>query len=138
MAWLPLTGGCACGAVRFELDAPPVSANWCHCTRCQRRTGTPASPQTRIAPGSLRVVSGETFLREWAPPGGFAKVFCSECGSSLWSRSSDDPEAISVRLGAFDGDPGIRPGYRQFVAYAAIWDEIPEDGLPRFAERPPG
>ena len=79
-----------------------------------------------------------TLLRQWAPPGGFAKIFCSECGSSLWSKSAHDPEVISVRLGAFDGDPGIRPGYRQLVAYAAIWDAIPEDGLPRFAERPPG
>ena len=44
---------------------------------------------------------------------------------------------ISVRLGVFDGDPGIRPGYRQFVADAAVWDAIPDDGLPRFAERRP-
>src|SRR6478736_2122447 len=121
---LPLTGGCACGAVRFELDAPPTSASWCHCTRCQRRTGTPASAQARIVPGSMRVVRGETLLREWAPSGGFAKVFCGECGSSLWSRSPDDPDVISIRLGAFDSDPGIRPGYRQFVAYAAVWDDI--------------
>ena len=39
-ASLPLTGGCGCGAVRFELSAPPVAAVYCHCTRCQRRTGT--------------------------------------------------------------------------------------------------
>jgi hypothetical protein len=123
--------------VRFELDALPVSASWCHCKRCQRRTGTSASPQARIAPGSMRVVRGAALLREWAPRGGFTKVFCCECGSSLWSRSRDDPEGISVRLGAFDGDPGIRPGYRQFVAYAAGWDGVPEDGLPRYPERPP-
>jgi hypothetical protein len=134
---LPLAGGCACGAVRFELDAPPVSASWCHCTRCQRRTGTSASPQARITPGSMRIVRGEARLREWAPEGGFAKVFCGDCGSSLWSRSPDDPDVISVRFGAFDVDPGIRPGHRQFVAYAAAWDDIPDDGLPRYPERPP-
>ena len=44
----PLTGGCLCGGVRFELTAPPSSAGYCHCTRCQRRTGTAASPQARI------------------------------------------------------------------------------------------
>jgi hypothetical protein len=43
---------------------------------------------------------------------------------------------VSVRLGAFDGDPGIRPEHRQFVAYAAVWEPIPEDGLPRYDERP--
>jgi len=44
---------------------------------------------------------------------------------------------VSVRLGTFDRDPGIRPQYRQFVAYAAPWEQIPEDGLPRYDERRP-
>jgi hypothetical protein len=124
-----------CGGVRFEVHEPLVRASWCHCTRCQRRTGTPASASARIVPGSLRIVGGENLLREYLPPDhGFAKVFCGECGSALWSRSPDDPEVMSVRLGAFDGDPGIRPSYRQFVAYAAPWDPIPDDGLPRFPE----
>jgi hypothetical protein len=134
---LPLTGGCMCGAVRFEIDAPLVAAGWCHCTRCQRRTGTPASVQGRVEPGSLRVVQGEQHLREYRPGDGWAKVFCSECGSSLWSRDPDDAGRASVRFGAFDGDPGIRPSYRQFVDYAASWEPIPEDGLPRFPERRP-
>jgi hypothetical protein len=42
--------------------------------------------------------------------------------------------ATGVRLGAFDGDPGIRPEYHQFVEYAAAWEPIPEDGLPRYPE----
>ncbi len=137
MAALPLTGGCACGGVRFEVDQPLVVASWCHCTRCQRRTGTPASPQARIVPGSLRVISGEELLRAWEPERGWAKAFCGACGSALWSRNPDDPGVMSVRLGAFDADPGVRPEFRQFVAYAAAWDPIPDDGLPRFPERRP-
>jgi hypothetical protein len=43
-----------------------------------------------------------------------------------------------VRFGAFDSDPGLRPGSRQFVDYAAAWEPIPDDGLPRFPERRPG
>jgi hypothetical protein len=134
---LPLSGGCLCGRVRFEVDEPLVEAYWCHCTRCQRRTGTSASAQARLVPGSLRVVAGAELLREHRPEGGFPKVFCGECGSALWSRSPVDPDVFSVRLGAFDRDPGIRPSYRQFVAYAAPWDPIPDDGLPRFPERRP-
>jgi hypothetical protein len=138
MPELPLTGGCLCGAVRFEIDAPLVSASWCHCSRCRRRTGTPASVQARIAPGSFRLLQGEEALREFKPPDeGWAKVFCGECGSSLWSRSPDDPPVMGVRLGAFDGDPGIRPSYHQYVDYAASWAPIPDDGLPRYPERKP-
>ena len=136
MAELPLTGGCLCGGVRFRVDAPLVVATYCHCTRCQRRTGTAASAQARIQPGSLTVTRGEELIRTYAPPDGFPKLFCGACGSALWSRSPDDPDVISVRLGAFDGDPGIRPSLRQFCAYAAAWEDIPDDGLPRHAERP--
>jgi hypothetical protein len=136
VADIPLTGGCLCGGVRFRVDAPLVVATYCHCTRCQRRTGTAASAQARIQPGSLRVTQGEELIRTYAPPDGFPKLFCGACGSALWSRSPDDPEIISVRLGAFDGDPGIRPSVRQFVAYAASWEDVPDDGLPRYDERP--
>ena len=52
-----------CGAVRFEVTEPLVSARYCHCTRCQRRTGTAASVNATIVPGSLRVVSGEELIR---------------------------------------------------------------------------
>ena len=124
--------------MRFEVTEPLVSASWCHCTRCQRRTGTSASANARVAPGSLRIVSGEELVRCYQPPDGFAKCFCSECGSHLWSRSPVDPDVIAIRMGAFDGDPGIRPMWRQYVAYAAPWDPIPDDGLPRHDERPPG
>jgi hypothetical protein len=126
-----------CGGVRFEIDEPPVFAVWCHCKRCQRRTGTPASVSARIVPGSMRVVRGEDLVREYRPDDGFGKAFCSECGSALWSRSPTDPDAIAVRLGAFDGDPGIRPSFHQFVDYAASWAPLPDDGLPRYPERKP-
>ena len=130
-------GGCLCGGVRFEVSEPLVSSGYCHCTRCQRRTGTAASVSARIAPGSLRVVSGDELIRTYVPDEGFAKVFCSACGSALWSRHPDDSDFISIRLGAFDEDPGIRPEYRQFVAYAAAWEDIPDDGLPRYPEGRP-
>lgn len=137
MVDFPLTGGCLCGGVRFEVSEPLVSSGYCHCTRCQRRTGTAASVSARIAPGSLRVVSGDELIRSYVPDEGFAKVFCSACGSALWSRHPDDSDFISIRLGAFDEDPGIRPEYRQFVAYAAAWEDIPDDGLPRYPEGRP-
>jgi len=128
------TGGCACGAVRFEITEPLTGALYCHCTRCQRRSGTAASASARCAPGSFRVVKGEDSLRAWKPEGGAEKWFCGECGSGLFSLRPGEVPVIAVRLGAFDEDPGIRPTFRQFVAYAAPWEEIPADGLERFDE----
>jgi len=137
MTDLPLTGGCLCGGVRYEVTAPLVSASYCHCTRCQRRTGTAASAQARVAPGSLRIVQGSELVREWTPPDdAWPKCFCSVCGGALWSRSHSGDGVFSVRLGTFDDDPGIRPQHRQFVAYAVSWEPIPDDGLPRYQEQP--
>jgi hypothetical protein len=134
MPELPLTGGCNCGAVRFAVDKPPAGAAYCHCRRCQRRTGTAASINARVEPGSLRVISGEEVMKAWKPDGGWEKWFCGECGSSLFSRDPEAPHAMSVRFGAFDDDPGVRPTHHNFVAYAAPWEPIPDDGLPRYPE----
>jgi hypothetical protein len=132
-----LTGSCLCGGVRFELTEPPVSAGYCHCTRCQKRTGTAASAQARIVPGSMRITSGEDLIRAFEPEDGFPKAFCSACGSALWSVNPDTREVAGIRMSAFDEDPGVRPSYRQYVAYAAEWEPIPDDGLPRYPEHPP-
>jgi hypothetical protein len=131
-----LTGGCGCGAVRFEITAPPVSASYCHCTRCQRRSGTAASANARLEPGSFNILAGEESLRAWKPEDGAEKWFCGNCGSALFSRDRDDAERVGVRMGALDEDPGIRPAAHQFIAYAAPWEPIPDDGLPRYPERP--
>jgi hypothetical protein len=134
----PLTGGCLCGAVRFELTEPPVVAYYCHCTRCQRRTGSGAAVSARVPPGSVRIVSGQDRVRSFVPEEGLPKAFCAGCGSALWAENRESGEPAAVRLGVFDGDPGIRPSARQFTAYAAPWEPIPDDGLPRHPERMPG
>ncbi|MBV9196815.1 MAG: GFA family protein [Solirubrobacterales bacterium] len=134
----PLSGSCGCGAVRFRISGPLVGAAYCHCTRCQKRTGTAVQATAKVAPGSVELISGEEHLRDWAPPGGFVKTFCGACGSHLFGRDPDNREIAFVRMAAIDGDPGVRPRARQFVAYAAPWEPIPDDGLPRFDERMPG
>lgn len=135
MATPGTSGGCLCGGVRFELTEPPTTAGYCHCTRCQRRTGTGASAQARIDGRTLQLLEGAHLLRGWRHrDGGFEKLFCTACGAHLFSRNPEDPNQMSVRMGAFDGDPGVRPSWRAFVAYAAPWEPIPDDGLPRFPE----
>lgn len=138
MAKRALTGGCLCEAIRFELSALPYTAGYCHCTRCQRRTGTAASPQARVDGNALHLLQGGDFLRAWRhPDGGFEKQFCTRCGAHLLSSNPSDRSQVSVRMGAFDDDPGIQLTWRAFVSYAAPWEPIPEDGLERFAEGKP-
>ena len=134
MTEFPLTGGCNCGAVRFEVTAPLVGARYCHCKRCQRRTGAAAAPSASPAPGTFHIVQGRDRLRMWQPEGGGEKWFCGDCGSHIYAHNPGHPDAIGIRMGAFDDDPGVRPTVRQFVAYAAPWEPIPDDGLPRHPE----
>jgi hypothetical protein len=129
---MSIAGRCGCGAVRFEVDPPFIRASHCHCSRCRKHSGTYGEAQLRIPPDQLRVLAGEDLLRFWEPDdGGGRKVFCVQCGSSLFGAHWPDGDVVSVRLGAFDEDPGIRPQYRSWVSAAVPWLEVPDDGLPR-------
>jgi hypothetical protein len=89
--------------------------------------------QGRVPRAGFRLLTGEDLLEVYRPPEGMAKAFCRVCGSSLFGGTWPDGPEVSVRLGALDGDPGIRPQYHSFVASGAEWEPVPEDGLERFA-----
>ena len=133
---MPITGHCLCGTVAFAIDPPPPRASYCHCTRCQRRSGTAASAQATLEPGSLRFTAGEERVKGWQPPDGFAKYFCEVCGGQLFSGPPGE-EYRGVRLGALDPGHGLRPQLRQYVEYAAEWEPLPDDGLPCYEEGRP-
>ena len=128
----PLEGGCLCGAIRYEITTPLSTARYCHCTRCQRRTGTGSSANGLVPSTGFRLLSGRDSVRAFEPPTGKPKLFCTICGSALFSGDPFSDDQVVVRLGTLDRDPGIRPQYRQFVDFAAPWEPIPEDGLPRY------
>ena len=88
--------------------------------------------------GLVQDRQGAELVGSWRPPDGWEKFFCTECGSQLYTTDPEQPERLSVRMGALDADPGIRPSAHQFTDYAAAWEPIPDDGLPRFPERLPG
>ena len=131
-------GSCLCGGVTFEVELPFRRANHCHCSRCRKHSGTFGLTQGRVARSRFRLLSGERLIRVFSPEGGKVKAFCGECGSSLFGGDWPGGEEISVRLGSLDDDPGIRPQYHAFVGSRAHWDELPEDGLPRYEELNPG
>lgn len=133
-----VAGGCLCGGVRFEATPPFLRANWCHCSRCRKHSGAAASPQARVPRDAFRLLAGEELVVVYQPPeGGMVKAFCRRCGSSLFGGTWPDGPEVSIRLGAFDGDPGIAPQFHTFVGSKAPWEVLPDDGLPRHETRVP-
>ena len=131
-------GGCLCGGVRFEVEAEPDAVRYCHCTSCKKLSGGAGTVNGRAPTPAVRVVAGEEHVRTFQPAEGSAKTFCAVCGSSLFGGDWPDGAEVSVRFGALDGDPAIRPEYHTFVASAPPWDTLQDDGLPRYPEAKPG
>lgn len=126
-----ITGGCLCGAVRYEVRGPFLRAGHCHCSRCRRHSGSAVCTQGRVRRVDFRLVSGSDLVRSYRPDGGSVKAFCTVCGSSLFGGAWPDGPEVSIRLGSVDGDPGIRPQFHTFVGSRAPWDEILDD-LPQY------
>lgn len=126
----PVTGTCLCGGVRFELTQPFRRASHCHCSRCRKHSGAFGLTQGRVPRDGFRLLEGWELIRVYRPAAGMAKAFCSACGSSLFGGTWPDGPEVSIRFGALDDDPGIRPQYHSHTASAAPWDVIPVDGLP--------
>ena len=89
------------------------------------------SANGRVPQDGFVLLQGANELRSYQPSGGVPKLFCGSCGSALFSGDPFTDAEVAVRLGALDGDPGIRPHYRQFVDSAVSWEPIPQDGLTR-------
>ena len=101
---------------------------------CRKHSGAFGLTQGRVPREQFRLLAGEELLRVFRPEAGTArKVFCTNCGSSLFGGLWPEGDEVSIRLGTLDGDPEIRPRYHSFVDSRAPWDELPEDGLPRYS-----
>ena len=130
-------GGCACGAIRFKVSAPLMGVGVCHCTDCQKASGGGANYVALVPVGGFEVTKGEakTYIRKAGSGKDVTRCFCGECGTPLWSRSSDGP-FVPVKLGAFDDNSDLTPGLHVYVDSAAPW-HLMHEGLPRFPKMPP-
>jgi hypothetical protein len=132
-----VAGSCLCGGVRFEVTLPFRRASHCHCSRCRKHSGAGALTQGRVPRERFRLISGEELVSVYRPEGGMAKALCSVCGSSLFGGQWPEGDRISVRLGALDDDPQVRPMRHSYIDSRAPWDVIPDDGLARYPDAPP-
>jgi len=87
--------------------------------------------QARVRKEQFRLLQGEHLIRVYGKREGAVKAFCVSCGSSLFGGDWPEGDEVSIRMGAFDDDPGIRPQYHTFVNDRAAWDEI-TDNLPQY------
>jgi hypothetical protein len=124
-------GSCLCGGVKFEVEPPFLRAGHCHCDRCRKHSGAAVCTQARVLKEQFRLCEGVELICVYGKGEGAVKAFCRVCGSSLFGGDWPDGDQVSIRMGAFDDDPGIRPQFHTFVNSRAPWDEITDD-LPQY------
>jgi len=135
MTW---EGGCLCGAVRYESDAPPHTGGYCHCRMCQRSSGGAFGVFVVFAADTFRFTRGAPKLHrssDWAERG-----FCPECGSQLTFRYLTDPAPgwLGVTVGSLDAPEAVKMKWHTGVESALPWHRI-DDELPRtLTEDDPG
>lgn len=125
------TGGCLCGAVRYEVRGPLRPVTNCHCGQCRRFHGhVGAYTAAKRADFTLAEESG---LKWFESSKEARRGFCETCGSSLFFRSVDDDGKISIAAGTLDDARGLETVAHIFVAHKGDYYEITDD-LDRFPE----
>lgn len=129
---MKLEGGCACGAVRYALTAPPLIVHACHCLDCQRITGGAFVINVWI---ESRFVEGDrSKLKSYTVKAGSGKkhevFFCPTCGTYLWSRYGIVPtDCLFVRAGTLDSPSAVKPDVHIFTRSKVPWLALPDDVL---------
>ncbi len=123
----PIVGRCLCGGVTYSADADPVAQVVCHCTDCQRQTGTASSVIVAV-PRDALIVTGDT-LSSFTTVGeahgtSTERKFCSACGSPIVSLVEAMPDLAFVKAGTLDDTSWLEPA-------AEIWTRSAQPWAPR-------
>lgn len=133
----PYTGGCACGAIRYECSADPMFSWICHCRECQRSTGGGGAVNAVFHISTVRFVRGEPRYHESTGTTGHKtyRGFCATCGSPLAAKAALFPEIHGISVASLD-DPGrIRLDANIWTQSVHAWDFL-NPALPSFAGTP--
>lgn len=129
-------GGCSCGAVRYRLLDVPLFVHCCHCTWCQRESGSAFAVNVLIEASKVALLKGRVRKDKLPSPSGAGQLFsrCSDCGGTLWSNYGAAGEAIHfVRGGTLDDPAAAAPTIHIFTDSKQPWVALPPD-VPSVAE----
>jgi hypothetical protein len=124
-----LTGACACGSLRYRLIREPMFTHCCHCTQCQRLTGSAFVLNTIIETESIETLSGQLAATKGPSESGRPHVIyrCAACMTPVWSDYGGRPNYRFVRVGTLDEPSAVKPDAHIFVRSKLDWVVIPED-----------
>lgn len=119
------SGGCACGAIRFECSSAPLAMVNCHCRDCQLAGGTAFAPNVMVMRDAVQV-TGEPRTHEAAADSQSTSTrsFCGTCGTPLFASTSARPTALGIRAGALDDSSWYRATMDIWTDRALAWQEL--------------
>ncbi len=114
------TGGCLCGAIRYEIEGEPVRVGICHCDDCRKTGGASFTTNAFFSTENIKVVQGTPKSHDHQTDAGFTltKEFCGDCGTPLFRSSNRGTGVKSVHIGTFDDVKDLRPSTEVYVKRA--------------------
>ena len=122
-------GGCACGGVRYRLNAEPMFVHCCHCTSCQTETGTAFVINALIESDQVETQKGTPKPVMTASEGGRGQQIwrCPDCHVALWSNYGGAKDVLRfVRVGTLDAPGQIEPDIHIYTRSKLRWVQLPE------------
>ena len=123
-----ITGGCACGGVRYRLASVPFDAGYCHCSLCRRSSGAPVVAFATVPLTDFILIAGDPRRRRSSDFG--ERWFCGDCGTQLAMHVDHQPDTIDFTIASLDAPAAVRPVFHIFFAERVPWFE-PRDTFPR-------
>lgn len=134
---MTMTGGCMCGAVRYEVSGEPVTSFVCHCRACQYVSGGAGANVMVINRADLRLTRGQP-RTYWSTSDSGAQIgrqFCETCGTPVFSDLESQPDLLVLKVGSLD-DPGpFKPAANLWANAAQPWHRM-DDEIPSFPKGP--
>lgn len=134
-----ISGSCLCGAIRYTSVVPPLMTAVCHCTNCQKQSGSAFSINVALPKGALQFSAGQPAVYE--DTGGSGKPvhrhFCAACGSPIYSNAVSAPQFDWLKAGTLDDTSWVKPIANVWCDSAQKWVAFAE-GVPKFPKNPPG